>query len=465
MATKKTTTTKAKAKTNAPVKASQSKSSTNIVSKTATKGTSSKSKTVVAKPSTPKVTTKPVVSTPTTTTAAPTGNSQNANRIGKNDPIIKTDYNSPNDVGNDAFTYNKQAAGDTSELSNPSSYTDAFGNNQTVKYDSNGRPIVTQKLGGLADALYHGIGDTAQASAARQNARLGQAAYGSGDVNADRQRVENGLIARYNEVYQPQFQQEQTNLDTQLINRGFAPGTKAYDDAMFQLRRSQNDTKSQFISNALQTGGTELERNYKLDESSRNQALNETTSLQDQIDALKPTGMPQFQGAKVDAPNIESIYQGYTGAKTSKDNNQSSIAAARELQLRNLQAQNAAQQGANQGNPSNTGSQGGSSKIAMTVPNEGQGGFSIANPGHPVGNAESPSVGTTPTPNIRPSTQSMIRTQPASGQSTALGAPRNSAPRPVSKPPTVASTIRGLPRFNPFGGSKGILKGGRKGIF
>lgn len=455
MATSKKTTVKA-ATTKKVSKPATTSSEKKTVSKTASKGSASKSKTKVVKPPTPpKSTTKPVVTVPSTSTSAPTGNSQNANRIGKNDPIIKTDYNSPNDVGNDAFTYNKQAAGDTSELSNPSSYSDAFGNTQTVKYDSNGRPIVQQKLGGLADALYHGIGDTAQASSQRQNARLGQAAYGSGDVNADRQRVENGLISRYNEVYQPQFQQEQTNLDTQLINRGFAPGTKAYDDAMFQLRRSQNDAKSQFVSNALQTGGTELERNYGLDQSSRNQAIAETSGLQGQIDALKPTGMPQFQGAKVDAPNIESIYQGYTGAKTSKDNNQSAIAAAREQQLRDLQAQNAARQGANQGNPNNSSSQSGASKIAQIIPNEGGGSASLSNPGHPVGNYESPAMSQTQKPMT---TQSMVSAQPA-GQSIALGNKPSVAAKPVKAPASVRSTIAGRGKFNPFGNRTGFLKG------
>jgi hypothetical protein len=73
--------------------------------------------------------------------------------------------------------------------------------------------------------------------------------YGPADnYSADRQRVEDALMARMN----PQLQQEETRVQQQLSDQGIRYGSQAYNDAMRTYQQQANDARYGAISQAGQ---------------------------------------------------------------------------------------------------------------------------------------------------------------------------------------------------------------------
>ena len=70
--------------------------------------------------------------------------------------------------------------------------------------------------------------------------------YGANDFSADRQRVEDALMARMN----PYIEQDREGLRTQLTNQGFQEGTEGYDRAMDRFERGVSDQRLGAILNA-----------------------------------------------------------------------------------------------------------------------------------------------------------------------------------------------------------------------
>lgn len=77
------------------------------------------------------------------------------------------------------------------------------------------------------------------------------------DYSADRTRVEDAIMSRYNR----QFEQTEAALDQKLRNQGLMPGTEAYDRQFRQMREMQTDASMQ----AILAGGQEQSRLFGLD--------------------------------------------------------------------------------------------------------------------------------------------------------------------------------------------------------
>jgi len=86
----------------------------------------------------------------------------------------------------------------------------------------------------------------------------------------------------------PRFQQEQSALETQLINKGIRPGSEAWNNAQTQFGQNKNDAYNQLLlqgrGQAIQEGLTE-----------RNQPINEITALMSGSQVSQPnfTNTPQ----------------------------------------------------------------------------------------------------------------------------------------------------------------------------
>jgi hypothetical protein len=77
--------------------------------------------------------------------------------------------------------------------------------------------------------------------------------YGPADnYSADRQRVEDALMARMN----PQLQQEESRVQQQLADQGIRYGSQAYNDAMRTYQQQANDARY----GAIAQGGAEQQR-------------------------------------------------------------------------------------------------------------------------------------------------------------------------------------------------------------
>lgn len=76
--------------------------------------------------------------------------------------------------------------------------------------------------------------------------------YGAGDFSADRQRVEESLMARMN----PQLARERGNIEQRLADQGIRYGSQAYTSAMDDYNRQANDARFGAVSQA----GSEQQR-------------------------------------------------------------------------------------------------------------------------------------------------------------------------------------------------------------
>jgi hypothetical protein len=72
--------------------------------------------------------------------------------------------------------------------------------------------------------------------------------YGAGDFSADRQNVQDALMARMN----PQLAIEKQGIEQQLADQGIRYGSQAYSDAMMNYSRQANDARFGAISQAGQ---------------------------------------------------------------------------------------------------------------------------------------------------------------------------------------------------------------------
>ena len=87
------------------------------------------------------------------------------------------------------------------------------------------------------------------------------------DFSADRRRVEDAFMTRFNEDYG----QQQASERQRLANQGIAEGTEAYNSAMQPLERSRND----MLTQAIMAGGQEQSRLQGLNTQARQQGIQE----------------------------------------------------------------------------------------------------------------------------------------------------------------------------------------------
>jgi len=83
------------------------------------------------------------------------------------------------------------------------------------------------------------------------------------------------LMSQFDQRMAPKFQRDTAALETQLRNRGFNPGDKGYDQALEDMRTSQNDAYSNAAFQASQLAGQEGARMYGMDMGSRQQQMDE----------------------------------------------------------------------------------------------------------------------------------------------------------------------------------------------
>lgn len=82
------------------------------------------------------------------------------------------------------------------------------------------------------------------------------------------------LMAQFKARMDPQFQQQQAQLDTTLRNRGLNPGDEAYDREMANVRQGQSDQFNQSMYQAQQLSAQEANRMQGMDSDSM-RAFNE----------------------------------------------------------------------------------------------------------------------------------------------------------------------------------------------
>lgn len=153
--------------------------------------------------------------------------------------------------------------------------------------------------------------------------------------DAARQRVEQAMFERM----QPQFDKDEEALRTRLANTGFSQGTEGYNNALDELNRAKNDARLAITA----AGGAEQSRQFGLESSARERALQEMLTQRNQplneLSALLGTSggvqLPQFSPT----PSAGIAPADYTG----------NAALAYQGALNNYNQQNAANMATQQG--------------------------------------------------------------------------------------------------------------------
>ncbi len=83
------------------------------------------------------------------------------------------------------------------------------------------------------------------------------------------------LMSQFDARMAPKFGRDTAALETQLRNRGFNPGDAGYDQALEDMRTSQNDAYSNAAFLAAQLAGQEGSRMYGMDMGARQQQMDE----------------------------------------------------------------------------------------------------------------------------------------------------------------------------------------------
>lgn len=101
---------------------------------------------------------------------------------------------------------------------------------------------------------------------------------GINDFSGERQRVEDALYGRAASRLDPQWQQAETNLRTDLANRGITEGSAAWNSELDRLNREKTDAYQNATWNAINAGGTEQSRLFADALRGRQQGYTETTT-------------------------------------------------------------------------------------------------------------------------------------------------------------------------------------------
>jgi hypothetical protein len=99
-----------------------------------------------------------------------------------------------------------------------------------------------------------------------------QQVQGSADQRA---RAEDAIYRSATSRLDPQWQQRQQSLETDLANRGISQNSEAYSRAMADFDRSRNDAYTQANLGAITGGGAEAQRNFGMDIGLRQQQVGE----------------------------------------------------------------------------------------------------------------------------------------------------------------------------------------------
>lgn len=104
------------------------------------------------------------------------------------------------------------------------------------------------------DRTLNDLSEYARNSAAQNLTRMGDYTFGVEGSDAARQRAENATYNAYLERLMPQFEQRRSDLATSLQNKGLSVGSEAYERAMNDFDREQNNALNQAAYTSVLNG-------------------------------------------------------------------------------------------------------------------------------------------------------------------------------------------------------------------
>jgi hypothetical protein len=207
--------------------------------------------------------------------------------------------------------------------------------------------------------------DTSRLATPELNANLGA---GAGDVQSGldfggvqgvskagdtRSRAEDAIYSSAASRLDPQWQQRQQSMESDLANRGISVNSEAYSRAVGDFDRGRNDAYAQAQMNAVTGGGAEAQRDYSMDLGLRQQQVGEigqqgafTNAAQQQDygqrlqagQANNTAAQSQFgMGAQSQQLQNEALGQGFNFGNTAR---QTQLGAQNQAYNQSLQSGN-----------------------------------------------------------------------------------------------------------------------------
>lgn len=237
----------------------------------------------------------PAAPDPATTSAAQTQSNKETAlyNYGLNNP----NYNTP--LGSLTTTV------DTSNPDQPKSTSNVTlsPDEQTLLDNQNQQSI---GLSNLANQLQSRVGDT-----------LNTPLPTSTDINSLSQNAQDAYYKNETQYLDPQFENQQKQLDSSLANQGIAMGSEAYNNAQNQEALQKQQAYSNAENNAITQGPQNAQALFALNTEQRAQPLNELNALRTGSQVSMPTvpGQTPSMANPTDVTGITNqAYQGQLGA-------------------------------------------------------------------------------------------------------------------------------------------------------
>lgn len=120
-----------------------------------------------------------------------------------------------------------------------------------------------QSVGGMLSTAFNGqpyMNQQGAATAAGGRALQGAMDAAGRPINTDYNQIRQQSIDAANSRLQPQFQQQEDQLRTRLLNTGITEGSEAWNRAYRQMNEGQNDSRQQTILNAENLAGQSIQQ-------------------------------------------------------------------------------------------------------------------------------------------------------------------------------------------------------------
>lgn len=121
------------------------------------------------------------------------------------------------------------------------------------------------------------------------------------------------LMARMN----PQYDRQQSQLDSQLANQGITMGSEAWKNAQTQFGQTRNDAQTQAALNAINLGMQQQQQRYAQESTNRNNPLNELNAIRTGSQVTNPSQINTPQQGQTQGAN----YLGAAQAQGQADQN------------------------------------------------------------------------------------------------------------------------------------------------
>jgi hypothetical protein len=203
----------------------------------------------------------------------------------------------------------------------PASQSNAFGATSQWTKQPNGQWTQASSLGGP-------LGSAASGLEGQIAANAGQPAMNGEDA---RTQAINGAYGQSTSRLDPQWSQNQEQLQTQLANQGLDPSSEAYQNAMGNFSRSKNDAYTSAMNSAIGQGTAAQATTFGENQQAQNQPyqqLGELSGLTQQQQTPYATQAQPTQYLPAAMAQYEGALQQYGIQQQGKNSNMSGAASA-----------------------------------------------------------------------------------------------------------------------------------------